>query len=142
MEATGGNVICERAVYWAPPGGSTWQVGHDSIGVNNPASTWYLAEGATLGGFDTWVLVQNPGTSDVEVDFTLNTDQGVKRPAELQDVVIPAGSRKSFQLAKYVQTYDVSTKVEATGGNVICERAVYCSGPGGTWVLGHDSIGY
>ena len=35
----------------------TW--GHDSIGVTSPASTWYLAEGCTAGGTETWVLIQN-----------------------------------------------------------------------------------
>ena len=31
---------------------------------STPASTWYLAEGCTGGGFETWVLVQNPGDTD------------------------------------------------------------------------------
>jgi hypothetical protein len=37
-----------------------------------------------------------------------------------------------------VDTFDVSTRVEATGGFVICERAMY--GPGDEWA--HDSVGF
>ncbi|MBU4489203.1 MAG: hypothetical protein KKE79_01035, partial [Actinobacteria bacterium] len=53
-----------------PPGPSTRQCAHDSIGVTEPNKTWYLAEGSTAGGFETWVLVQNPGTETATVDLT------------------------------------------------------------------------
>ena len=43
----------------------------------------------------------------------------------------------TFEIGRYVQTYNVSTKVTSTGGDVICERAVY--GNNRQW--GHDSIG-
>jgi len=143
VEATDGNVICERAMYFTPAGMSQRVLGHDSIGVTSPASVWYLAEGATAGGFETWVLVQNPGTSPVHVNFTLNTESGEQKPPGLQNFSIPAGSRVSFDIGKEVTTYDVSTKVEATDGNVICERAMYFTPPGaGQKELGHDSIGF
>jgi len=104
---------------------------------------WYLAEGATMGGFETWVLVQNPGTDPVHVDFVLNTDVGEVKPPELQGVEIPAGTRRSFNLGNWVTTYDVSTKVECVDGAVICERAMYWTPPGQAWrELGHDSIGF
>ncbi|MDD3719522.1 MAG: hypothetical protein PHP28_12770, partial [Actinomycetota bacterium] len=128
VEATGA-VICERAVYG---GNRTWA--HDSIGVTSPTRVWYLAEGATAGDFETWVLVQNPGTEAVTVDLTFMTGSGpVAGP---QDVEIAGGSRMSFNADLYVTDYDVSTKVEATGA-VICERAVY----GGNRTWAHDSIG-
>jgi hypothetical protein len=63
-------------------------------------------------------------------------------PGGLQGVEIPAGSRRSFNIGEFVTTFDVSTKVECTDGNVICERAMYWTAPGSpTRVLGHDSIG-
>ena len=137
VQATDGEVVCERAMYWTPPGQAPRAGGHDSIGVTSPAPQWYLAEGATAGEFETWVLVQNPGDEPVQVDFTLNTDTGEQKPPELQGMEIPAGSRRSFNLDDFIDTYDVSTKVTATGGNVICERAMYWNGRAG----GHDSIG-
>jgi hypothetical protein len=133
VTSSDGNVICERAMYWGDRIG-----GHDSRGVTAPAPTWYLAEGATDGGFETWLLVQNPGTDAVHVDIAFQTEAGEVAPAELQGVPIPAGSRSTFNVGNYVMTYDVSTRVTASDGNVICERAMYW----GDRIGGHDSIGY
>jgi YVTN family beta-propeller protein len=124
-----GDVVCERAMYG---GNRTWA--HDSIGVTQPDTTWYLAEGCTGGDFETWVLVQNPGATDVTVDLTFMTSAGM-RPGPL-GFSIPAGTRHSFNLNDYVTDWDVSTKVVATG-DVVCERAVY----GGDRTWAHDSIG-
>ena len=99
---------------------------------------WYLAEGCTAGGMETWVLVQNPNAAPVTVSLTLMTDAGEKKPEGLQDQQIPSGSRRSFPLHSYVNTYDVSTLVTSAGGDIICERAMY--GPGRIWA--HDSVGY
>ncbi len=100
-------------------------------------AVWYLAEGCTEGGMETWVLVQNPGSSPVTVDLVLQTSSGEQRPENLQDQEIAAGSRRSFNLGEHITDWNLSTKVEATG-QVICERAMY--GPGRVWA--HDSIGY
>ncbi len=107
-------------MYWNDRNG-----GHDSIGVTATAPAWYLAEGCTAGGFQTWVLVQNPGAADVHVDISLQTGEGEIAPAMLQDVTIPAKGRATFPVHFFVQTYDVSTYVECTDGEVIAERAVY-----------------
>ncbi len=130
VTAGGGRVICERAMYG---GNRTW--GHDSVGVTTPGGTWYLAEGCTGGDFETWVLVQNPGTSAVTVDLTFMTGSGpVSGP---QGYSIAAGSRHTFLVNDYVIDYDVSTMVKSSGGPVICERAMY----GGNRTWAHDSIG-
>ncbi len=134
VECSDGQVICERSVYW-----NDRQGGHDSIGVTGTASTWYLAEGCTLGGFETWVLVENPGTDPVNVSLTLQTGEGLQVPLELQNAAIPARGRRSFKLNDYVETYDVSTTVTTltAGGEVVCERAMYWNDRKG----GHDSVG-
>jgi hypothetical protein len=100
-------------------------------------STWYLAEGSTAGGMETYVLVQNPGATPVHVNLKFQTDTGEQVIPALQDVEIAAASRSSFYVNDYVTTYNVSTKVEATDGQVICERSVY--GGNRTWAT--DSIG-
>ncbi len=115
-------------------GNRTWA--HDSVGVTAPAGTWYLAEGCTEGDFETFVLVQNPGGAAVSVDLTFMTSSGaVPGP---QGFSIPADSRTTFKVNDYVTDWNVSTKVTATGGDVICERAVY----GGNRTWAHDSVGY
>ena len=113
--------------------GRTW--GHNSIGVTSPATTWYLAEGSTAGGFETWVLVQNPTDDPANVDLTFMTPEGLMAgPSE----IIGAGSRRSFNVAAYAgEMPEVSTRV-TSDRPVIAERAMY--GNGRTW--GHNSIGH
>ncbi|MBN2027218.1 MAG: hypothetical protein JW854_10720, partial [Actinobacteria bacterium] len=48
-------------------GGTTNAALGTQVWRNTPRNIWYLAEGATEGGFETWVLVQNPGTDPVHV---------------------------------------------------------------------------
>ncbi|MBN2167665.1 MAG: M23 family metallopeptidase [Actinobacteria bacterium] len=115
-------IICERAMYsedrnWA----------HLSAGVTKPETTWYAAEGCTADGYETWLLIQNPGNESVEIDMELQTDQGTC-PGPVDTV--PPKSRRSYNLADYVVTYNVSTLVAASGG-VVCERATYDTG--GDW---------
>ncbi len=133
VSASDGTVICERAMYG---GDRTWA--HDSVGATSASAAWFLAEGCTQGGMETWVLVQNPWASPVTVDLTLQTSTGEQKPAGLQGQAIPAGSRRSFRLNDYLTDWNVSTRVSASGGTVICERAVY----GGNRTWAHDSIGY
>ncbi len=52
-------IIAERAMYWN--GGPDYgQVCHDSIGLDKPYTNWYLADGQSSEGRETWTLVQNP----------------------------------------------------------------------------------
>jgi hypothetical protein len=124
-------VVAERAMYDVA---RTW--GHDSIGVTGTAMKWYLPEGATAGGFETFVLIQNPGATNVTLDLTFNTSTG-PQPGP-QGFVLAPHSRITFYVNDFVTDFNVSTEVDATGGGVICERAMY--GNNRTWA--HDSIGY
>ncbi|NPV60060.1 MAG: hypothetical protein HPY75_10395, partial [Actinobacteria bacterium] len=57
--------------------GNIWTVGPGcTIYYGHAASTWYLAEGSTDGGMETWVLVQNPNPDPVTLDITLMTESG------------------------------------------------------------------
>ena len=98
----------------------TWA--HDSIGTSAPATHWYLAEGSTGAGFETWVLVQNPQTSAARVSLEYMTTAGeVEGPV----VVVPPGSRTTFNVAASVPaTYDVSTLI-TSDRPVVAERAMY-----------------
>ncbi len=102
------------------------------------ATTWYLAEGATMCGMETWILVQNPGFRPVKVDIDLYTAEGPLTPPELQGLTVPAESRSTFNLGPYAQTYETSILVTSYGGEMVCERAMY--GNGRTWA--HVSVGF
>jgi hypothetical protein len=122
-------VVAERAMY-----GNGRQWGHDSIGIAAPQSTWYLPEGCTAPGFETWILVQNPGTEVANVTLTYMTAEG---PAGGLTVPVPPNSRHTFNVADRVPgALEVSTMVSADRP-VVAERAMY--GSDRTW--GHDSIG-
>ncbi len=122
-------VIAERSVYWSNRKGA-----HDSRGVTEPATCWYLAEGCTGAGFETWVPVMNPGSRDAKVTLTYMTERGrIQGPT----VTIKANSRKAFHVADTVpNTWSVSTKV-TSDQPVVVERSVYWSNR----LEGHNSEG-
>ncbi len=132
---TGAPLNAERAMYFkyvGDPGG------HDSIGTLTPCYIWYLAEGYTGAGFDTWVLVQNPGTTAANVTLKFQLDSGT---APDKVISLPAGTRQSVylnDLPGLSAGVSVSTKV-TSDVRVVVERAMYFrySGKRG----GHDSIG-
>jgi DMSO/TMAO reductase YedYZ molybdopterin-dependent catalytic subunit len=141
----GDSITVERAMYWNGRSG-----GHCAAAVNAPSNLWYLAEGATAGGFETWVLVQNPGTTDANVKVTYMNEGGV---VEGPEVVVPAQSRKTINLAGTVpDDYKVSTMV-ASDQPVVAERAMYWNNrqagscavgqtqPGTEWYLAEGSTG-
>ncbi|MBM3957875.1 MAG: hypothetical protein FJ313_07475, partial [Gemmatimonadetes bacterium] len=107
-------------------GGFTVTYGH--------AHQWYLAEGSTGPGFETWVLVQNPNDADADVNITYMTDTG---PVQGPATFVPANSRMTVNVGDTVPgRYEVSTYVTASR-RIVVERSMY--GPDRVW--GHDSIG-
>jgi hypothetical protein len=130
-------VICERPMYFNYQG--MWTGGHDVVGCQGARSTFFFAEGCTRDGFDEWISLQNPGSSDVKVTITymLGTSENKTR-----DVTVPAHSRQTVNVVEDLgRGQDVSAKVTATGGTVIVERPMYfnynCAFTGG-----HDVVGY
>ena len=123
-------VVAERSMYWDNRRG-----GHDSIGTTAPAKSWFMAEGSTKWGFDTYVLVQNPSAADAKVDMTFLTENGRK---DAPAMVVKAGARKTVDTRTLVGDADFSTSVTANQG-VICERSMYWNN--GTGKAGHDTIG-
>jgi hypothetical protein len=99
-----------------------------------PSTTWYLAEGTTAWGFDTWVLIQNPNSFPVTVGITYMKPDGsqARDPQEL-----PPLSRTTIHVNAEVWQSDVSTYIEAVVGEVVAERAVYWNGR----QAGHASVG-
>ena len=110
-------VVAERAMY-----GNNRVWATDSIGIANPNTKRYLAEGCTLPGFETWILVQNPNNEPAEVTLTYMTPSGsVRGPSE----TLPANSRKTYNVADTVNgCAEVSTMVVSDSG-VTAERAMY-----------------
>ncbi len=125
-------VIAERAMYR-----NNRREGHESIGATAPASTFYLAEGTTNYGFTTYILVQNPNSSNVNVTLTYMTQSG---PRPQPPFSMPANSRKTVRVNDVLDPIDFSTKVEGSRP-IIAERAMYWGEGSALGEACHDSIG-
>jgi len=122
-----GNVplLAERAMYWGA--GTVWgEVGHDSIGVDQPHAIWYMPGGSYESLHETWTLVQNPNAVDVNIDITYYSEGG--GPGMTLNRVVPANSRRSYNLADSGLApgrYAIRARTLTPGQNIICERATY-----------------
>jgi hypothetical protein len=129
-------LIAERAMYWVadtPFGEAT----HDSIGMSSPHTTFYLPDGETSEGRETWTLVQNPNSSPVTVQISYLTPSG-KGGVVFTDTIAP-NSRKTYNMAdKGIQgRAAVMVTSKTSGKKIMCERAMYWNSRG----AGTDTIG-
>ncbi len=124
-------VIAERSMYWDSLG-EIKGPGHSSEGAPLAAKTWYLAEGSTSWGFETWVLVQNPNKDIADIEVTYMTPEGQDQgnPIELKPL-----ARHTINVADFVGN-DVSTLITSSIP-VVAERAMYWNGRAG----GASSVG-
>jgi len=127
-------IIAERAMYWD---NGTGQACHDSIGVAKAHSSFYLPDGETYNGKETWTLVQNPNSATVTIEISYLTPTG-KDNKTLQDK-IPANSRKTYFMADAVPNgrAAIMVKSKTSGKPIMVERAMYWNSRG----AGTDTIG-
>ena len=68
VRATNGvAIIVERAMY-TNAGGRLFGAGHESAGIPNLATQWFLAEGATGPFFHLFILIANPNAQDAQIE--------------------------------------------------------------------------
>ncbi len=119
---TSQRVIVERSMYW--PNGFDTSGGHATTAIRVPQRTWYLAEGYTGPGFETYILVQNPNslTANVTVNYMEENGTLTRRV-----ITVPGNSRYT------IATHDpeqigpdktFSTKI-VSSQPVIVERSMY-----------------
>ena len=117
--------------------GPGWKGGHESMGVTAPATSWFLAEGAT-GMFSEWVLVGNPNDTPrarhadvpagVGAGDRARTRHGAQQPPDRARAGRGAG-------------LDERRGLDEGGSDVpvIAERAMYW--PAADWGEAHNSFG-
>ncbi|MBU1669959.1 MAG: right-handed parallel beta-helix repeat-containing protein [Actinobacteria bacterium] len=126
-------IIAERAMYW---NNGTGEACHDSIGMDSPHACFYLPDGQTDEGRETWTLVQNPNDTDVQVTITYMTPQGTGNVEKTETV--PANSRRTFNMAEHSGLSGrASIMVESASSPIMVERAMYWNSRG----AGTDTIG-
>jgi len=79
-------VVADRTVSWDGSGYGS----HAESATEAPRTTWYFAEGATIGGFNTFYLLLNPGTSPADATVTYLRAGRAPRTKTYQ---VPAGAR-------------------------------------------------
>ena len=126
-------IIAERAMYWD---NGTGEVCHDSIGMASSHTCYYLPDGETSNGRETWTLIQNPNDSTVEVEVSYLTQTGAGNVVFYDD--IPANSRKTYNMGEKMQGRAAISVICVTPGKkIMVERAMYWNNRG----AGTDTIG-
>ena len=122
VECTEGKTIAvDRTMFWTGPGYKSSQSGyHSSIGVTSPSTTWYLPEGSSQWGFETWSLVENPNARAANITLTYMTESGPKALSK----VVPPYSRATYSMQSDIGAADSSIQV-TSDIPVIAERSVY-----------------
>jgi hypothetical protein len=112
------------------------------------SSTFYFAEGTCRPGFDPYLCVQNPGSSDAAVTVTYMKGDGT---TDSESLTVPKNARSTVTVKNKLgegndPAHDFSCKVECTNGqNIIAERPMYFNYQGAAqynWAGGHDVVGY
>ena len=137
-------IVVERAMYLSRPD-QPFVAGHSSAGVTAPSTHWYLAEGATGGFFDLFILIANPGPSDAVVEARYLTAAG---RTLVKSYAVAANSRRTIWVdaeefpgeGRALSDAAVSTSLSSTNGvPVIVERAMWWPQP--AWYEAHNSPG-
>jgi hypothetical protein len=131
-------IIVERAMY-AGRRGQPFAIGTASMGVTAPATSWFLAEGATGAFFDTYVVMANPGAEPATVDTRFDKPDG---SSVVRTDTIPPSSRFSIfvDAVPGLEATSVSTRVTSTAP-IIVERAMYWPDGFFEYYEGHSSPG-
>lgn len=124
----GFDIAVDRTMSW-----NSGIEGHSSIGLPGAAKKWYLAEGCSAFGFETWLLIGNPGGTPATCGITYMVEG--EGPVAVTKTV-PANSRASFNMADDIGAKNASIKVESDVP-VIPERSMYRNNR----TEGHCSIG-
>jgi len=128
---SGKGIAVDRTMTWTGSGAASSE-SHSSVGVTAPAQIWYLAEGSSNWGFESWLLIQNPNSGPATCDVTYMIEgSGAKTVRH----VVPGTSRASFNMENDIGKRDASIKV-TSNVPVIPERAMYRYNRR----EGHDSI--
>jgi hypothetical protein len=127
----------ERSMTW----GASWGIygSHAERATTAPSTTWFLAEGSTVLGFDLFYLLQNPQATSTHatVRFLLPSGATMTRSYDL-----PPGSRTTIyvnEIAGLDET-DVSADIGADAP-IVVERSMYRSYVGQPFGLGHGAMG-
>jgi Family of unknown function (DUF5719) len=123
--------------------------GRASKGAAGPV--WYLAEGSTNWGFDTYLHIENPNDIPVATRVTFQTTSG---PKTMPTITLAAESQYEINARNFLGGSDFSTMVECLDGYVIAvdrnmiwnegtaaHSSIGVTAPATQWYLAEGSTG-
>jgi len=130
-------IVSERSMYW-PGAFASWHEAHNSFGVTQTGTRWGLAEGrvGSAEGFETFILLANPGGSSADVRVTFMRQDG---STVVKTYIVGPTSRFNVHVNAMVPEIvsDFGALVESTNGiPIIVERSLYWSALGVVWAGG------
>ena len=141
----GAPIVAERPMYFLYQG--AWSGGSDVLGAVAPREEWFFAEGCTRTGFDTWLCLQNPGTTDASVNIDYHCGDGTT----VSKTGIPVPARTRFTIPVHDSALGIGRQ-DSTAGDVsihlwstndvpvVAERPMYFLYRG-AWSGGSDVVG-
>ena len=133
------NIVAERAMYFDGPG-LPFVAGHDASAVTAPALSWFLAEGATGGFFDEYILLANPSASTARVQIDYLLPDGTVIPLAYE---LPPESRHTVRVDEqhpWLADAAVSARLRSLNGvPFVAERSMWWADGG--WYEAHTSPG-
>ena len=137
-------IVAERTMRWGP----NHNAAHAEAGVAEPSTTWYLAEGATLGGFDLFYTILNPNATAATVTVRYLRPDG-QSPLE-KTYFVPARRRATIWVDqeefpegsgnRALAATEVSAQI-TSNLPIVVERSMYLSTPEQMFRAGHASAG-
>ena len=113
-------VVAERPMYFSYPGNVLG--GHISSGITQPAGELFFAEGCTLGGFDDYLCVMNPGGETAALRATFMDPSGILAERRL---ALPPRCRLTLSAREVVGAdREFSVRLESDLP-VVAERPMY-----------------
>jgi hypothetical protein len=132
------DIAVERAMYLDTD--VPFTAGHAASAVTAPALEWFLAEGATGGFFDEYILLANPSTSAarVQIDYLLPDGMVVPKGYDLSPE-----SRLTIRVDEahpWLFNAAVSARIRSLNGvPIVAERSMWWADGG--WFEAHNSPG-
>lgn len=132
-------IVADRILRWVRGAG---YASHGERSLASPSTSWSFAEGATISGFQVFLLLANDNASAVTA--TVRYLRLAPDPALVYTYVIPARSRQSIwvNFEPGLASAEFGIEVNATAP-IVAERAMYRGGPvtSHTYATGHESAG-
>lgn len=132
-------IVAERPMYYlyGIDAGLGWDGGDDIMGNPAPSTTYYIAEGTTIHGFDTYFTLQNPNDDGAVATIQYCFPDGSTTD---YDYYLKPHSRSTINVRDATQRFsDVSASVYC-GQRILIERPMYFNYHGITG--GHNGSGY